>query len=133
LVAAGTAQASAPGSKSSKVVLGSPTLLAHSKGFGTVAPRTIFQGGDPSGLITHIRWQRWGRATAIGWGMTYILKPTGGLYSQQVQVEIRASKIAWDPPDRARAYMRLDAREPSAPGGRLGGWFQWSAPREMCS
>ena len=132
LVPVATAQASTSASPS-KVVLGSTMFLPHSKGFGIAAPSTIFKGGDPSGLITHITWQHWGKTTAIGWGRTYIFKPSGGFYSKQVPVELRASTVSWDAADHAQAYMLLDAKEPSRPGGALGSWFEWSGPGGMCN
>jgi hypothetical protein len=53
---------------------GTPTLgqlagdFAHGQGFGQVKPSEIFNGGDPTGLVTHIAWSSWGgsRATATG-------------------------------------------------------------------
>src|SRR5271157_5255980 len=44
---------------------------AHSSGqsgFGGVRPKTIFLGGDPTGLVQHIRWSAWGGGEAVGHG-----------------------------------------------------------------
>jgi hypothetical protein len=38
------------------------------RGFGQVHPQTIFLGGDPTGLVTHIHWSGWGASQAIGAG-----------------------------------------------------------------
>lgn len=38
------------------------------QGYGTVKPTVIFNGGDPSGLVTGIRWTGWGSAQATGYG-----------------------------------------------------------------
>jgi hypothetical protein len=38
------------------------------KGFGQVRPAEVFNGGDPTGLVTGITWQSWGGATATGTG-----------------------------------------------------------------
>ena len=38
------------------------------KGYGHVKPRTIFNGGDPSGLVKKIHWKSWGAHRAIGTG-----------------------------------------------------------------
>jgi hypothetical protein len=38
------------------------------KGYGQPHPSTIFNGGDPTGLVTNIRWSSWGGQTAIGEG-----------------------------------------------------------------
>jgi len=37
-------------------------------GFGRVRPKTISLGGDPTGLVQHIRWTSWGGTRAIGYG-----------------------------------------------------------------
>jgi hypothetical protein len=41
-------------------------------------PHKLFNGGDPSGLVTHIHWVSWGGKTAIGYGLNPIFKPGGG-------------------------------------------------------
>ena len=40
------------------------------QGYGTVQPTTIFNGGDPTGLVTNVHWLSWGasQATATGTG-----------------------------------------------------------------
>jgi hypothetical protein len=44
-------------------------IFSHgSKGFGTVKPGTVFNGGDPSGLVEHITWTTWGGPRASGSG-----------------------------------------------------------------
>ncbi|HTS95726.1 MAG TPA: hypothetical protein VMI33_03825 [Streptosporangiaceae bacterium] len=42
--------------------------FAQGTGFGQVKPAKIFNGGDPTGLVTHVVWSSWGgaRATATG-------------------------------------------------------------------
>jgi len=45
----------------------------HGQGFGQVRPQEIYNGGDPTGLVTKITWQSWGGATATGTGTaTYV-------------------------------------------------------------
>lgn len=58
------------GAASSAVaVLGRPAgLFVHGTGWGKVRPAEIFNGGDPTGLVTHIRWSSWGGNTAQGTG-----------------------------------------------------------------
>lgn len=50
----------------------SPTLgriwALDQQGYGQRRPSKIFNGGDPSGMVTDIRWQDWGAAKAIGEG-----------------------------------------------------------------
>jgi hypothetical protein len=116
-----------------RIILGTRVVAPDAKGWGTVAPAMIFNGGDPSGRVTHIQWQNWGKSTATGWGLTSIYKPAGGYYAKLVKVELRASDIGRDPGTSSEAYMRLQAREPSYPGGKLGSWFTWVVQTEMCS
>lgn len=42
--------------------------FAHGQGFGQVKPTKIFNGGDPTGLVTNVAWSSWGgtQATATG-------------------------------------------------------------------
>jgi len=40
------------------------------KGFGLVKPSTVFNGGDPTGLVTDVVWKTWGGATAVGSGVS---------------------------------------------------------------
>ena len=51
--------------------LGRPAgLFAHGAGFGQIRPSKIFNGGDPTGLVSHITWTSWGGARASGTGMS---------------------------------------------------------------
>jgi hypothetical protein len=60
---------------------GVPTLgqlagdFAHGQGFGQVKPSRIFNGGDPSGLVTGVVWSSWGGAQATGTGTAEYLGP----------------------------------------------------------
>jgi hypothetical protein len=42
--------------------------FAHGTGFGQVRPPEVFNGGDPTGLVTKISWSSWGGITASGSG-----------------------------------------------------------------
>jgi hypothetical protein len=50
-------------------------VFAHGQGFGQAEPSTIFNGGDPTGLVKHISWQSWGAAKAIGYGKAEYVGP----------------------------------------------------------
>lgn len=123
---------SALASGSSRPVLGDKAFAPMGKGFGTVAPGTIFNGGDPSGLVSNIAWHHWGSPTTTGWGKTSIFKPNGGYYPQLVRAELRASRLGRCTKHGRRAYMHLDVREPSRPGGPLGAWFSWAGQQSVC-
>jgi hypothetical protein len=63
------ASASAP-------VLGQLTgVFAHGQGFGQVKPVKIFNGGDPTGLVTKIVWKSWGGPKATGTGVSEYVGP----------------------------------------------------------
>jgi hypothetical protein len=48
-------------------------VFAHGTGFGQVRPAEVFNGGDPTGLVSKITWSSWGGATATGAGTsTYV-------------------------------------------------------------
>jgi hypothetical protein len=47
----------------------------NSQGFGEVRPATVFNGGDPTGLVMHITWSSWGGNTAIGTGTSDYVGP----------------------------------------------------------
>jgi hypothetical protein len=102
-------------------------------GFGSARPAKIFNGGDPSGLVTHIRWTGWGRSVATGRGLNAIFKPNGGYYAHLVTIVLRASNLGRCTPGGPRAYRRLAVRVPSHPGGRLGPWLLWSGAATICS
>jgi hypothetical protein len=55
-------------------VLGQLTgIFAHGSGFGQARPTEVFNGGDPTGLVSKITWASWGGATATGTGTsTYV-------------------------------------------------------------
>jgi hypothetical protein len=119
-------------SSSGTIVLGSKSYRAPSgSGWGKVKPAKIFNGGDPSGLVWKIRWQHWGQPTAIGWGSTYIPRPTGNYYPA-VQAELRATDIGRCSAGGPLAYRRLSIRVPSRPGGALRPWTAWSLTGNIC-
>jgi hypothetical protein len=46
------------------------------KGWGTTRPRTIYNGGDETGLLTSITWSTWGGTKALGRGVGLYVSPT---------------------------------------------------------
>ena len=70
---------SAPASSRSRAAL--PTLgrlagvFAHGQGFGQVKPSRVFNGGDPTGLVTHVVWRSWGGAQAVATGISDYVGP----------------------------------------------------------
>jgi hypothetical protein len=127
VAAAGSAAASR------RVVLGSASFAApNGSGWGSAHPRTIFNGGDPSGLVTDVRWRGWGGRTAFAIGRSSIFKPKGGYYPRLVTIELHAVALGRCRAGGPLAYRRLYVREPSYPGGPLGRWLSWSGAKSLC-
>ena len=57
----------------------SPTLGvpwgSGQQGYGTVEPTTVFNGGDPTGLVSGVTWQAWGGSKATGTGTSDYVGP----------------------------------------------------------
>lgn len=122
---------SASGARGESVVLGGVIYGAQAgEGWGTERPSVIFNGGDPSGLISNVHWSSWGGAEARGHGLNSIFRPHGGYYRHQVTIFLRAREIG--PCEGNRAYLRLLVREPRRPGGPLGPWRSWSGRGTIC-
>jgi hypothetical protein len=49
--------------------------FSRGSGFGQVEPKEVFNGGDPTGLVTSITWHGWGGAQAIGTGRSDYVGP----------------------------------------------------------
>jgi len=49
--------------------------FVNGKGFGQAKPSEIYNGGDPTGLVTHITWNSWGGPHAIGTGTAEYIGP----------------------------------------------------------
>jgi trypsin len=120
----------AGGPEACPVVLGAKNRLPNGKGWGTVKPKTIYNGGVPNGEVHDIHWQSWGGATAQGHGKTAIYRPEGGYYSEPGRADLRPSDIKVC--HGKRTYSRLYVREPSEPGGPMGPWFLWSGEKDLC-
>jgi hypothetical protein len=115
------------------VVLGSHAYAgAHGAGWGMPHPAEIFNGGDPSGLVSHIQWSSWGGTSAIGAGKNAIFKPNGGYYGHLVTIQLRATDMGRCSKRGLLAYRKLEVREPSRPGGPVGKWFLWSGSKTLC-
>ena len=50
-------------------------IFAQGKGFGEVKPSEVFNGGDPTGLVTHVVWKSWGGREAVGTGESEYVAP----------------------------------------------------------
>jgi hypothetical protein len=122
--------ASAAGAAQSPALGARAFTGTYGEGFGTAEPSKIFNGGDPSGSVTNIRWNGWGNPSAIGYGLNPIFKPGGGYFRKPARIELRATALG---KCGARpAYTRLEIRVPRHPGGKLGKWLLWSGAKSIC-
>jgi hypothetical protein len=101
-------------------------------GWGTIKPKEVFNGGDPSGHVGAITWKHWGSRVATGTGRGVIFMPQGGYYPGTVKVDLRAFDLGHCASHRPLAYERLDVRYPSRPGGKLGKWSRWGGKGSIC-
>ena len=131
VVATALAIVGTPAGAKTTVVLGKKHLLMEGIGWGTAHPRSIFNGGDPSGRAWHLTWRNWGAATAYARGLAPIPRPDGNYYGPGV-IEFRASRIGRCTRKGPRAYTFLQAREAVRPGGRLTHWFAWGGWKSIC-
>jgi hypothetical protein len=116
-----------------RVVLGSKKFAPDGRGFGTVKPRSFFNGGDPSGSVGDIHWHHWGRASARAHGLNPIFKPGGGYYRKPAPIELKAFDIGRCPRSHRRAYRRLTFRVAKRPNGPIHGrWRAWSGSKTIC-
>jgi hypothetical protein len=69
-------------------------VFAHGAGFGQVRPARIFNGGDPTGLVTRITWSSWGGGKAIGKGTTvYVAPGQSNAQGRQQRVTVVAFRL----------------------------------------
>jgi hypothetical protein len=66
--------------------------FSHGTGFGKAEPPRIFNGGDPTGLVSKIRWSGWGGPRATGTGMAEYIGPGASVATGR---EIRATVVAF--------------------------------------
>ncbi len=94
---AGTA--TVPAASPSASPAGVPTLgqlagdFAQGQGFGQVKPARIFNGGDPTGLVTNVVWSSWGAAQATATGTAEYVGPN---QSVAQGTEESATVVAFD-------------------------------------
>jgi hypothetical protein len=61
-------------------------LFAHGGvGFGRVRPKEVYNGGDPTGLVTSISWRDWGQGQAVGAGRSVYVAPNQAVAQGKVE------------------------------------------------
>jgi hypothetical protein len=71
-------------------------------GFGKIRPSVVYNGGDPTGLVTHIAWKSWGGSQAVGTGIGWYVAPNQDVASG---TDERATVVAFDPGTCHGKYM----------------------------
>jgi hypothetical protein len=94
LAGCGSQPSSAPGaSHPARPVLGRLSGgFSHGTGFGSAEPPRIFNGGDPTGLVSKIRWSGWGGPRATGSGLAEYIGPGQSVATGH---QIRATVVAF--------------------------------------
>ena len=73
-------------------VLGWKGAFSFGKGFGSIRPRTVYLGGDPTGEVSSLGWQHWGSRRATGYGRGWC--PGSSVASgHPCQAALRASSL----------------------------------------
>ncbi len=68
--------------------------LRGTKGFGQTRPRTIYYGGDETGLVCRIHWYRWGGRVARGRGVSwYVSRNESTGHGHAAKVNVVASNL----------------------------------------
>jgi len=98
------------GSAAAVAASSTPTLGSHlgapTQGFGQVRPRTVFLGGDPTGLVKNVTWKAWGKPVTVGTGTGYYPPPGKPVAAAvKVPVTLTASKLGTC--TGRKAYKRL--------------------------
>ena len=76
--------------------------FAQGQGFGQVKPAKIFNGGDPTGLVTHVVWSSWGGTQATATGTAEYVGPNQSNYQG---TEESATVVAFDLGSCGGKYM----------------------------
>jgi hypothetical protein len=117
------------------VVLGAKNFIVWGGiGFGTAHPTKLVVGGDPSVLISRIRWRGWGDPKASGIGRYAVprIGSGGSYYRETFRAELRVSGIGRCHPNGPRTYMALAVRVALQPGQRPS-WYQAAGSHGLCS
>jgi hypothetical protein len=89
----------------------------NQQGYGKAAPKTVYNGGSPSGMVRSIRWKNWGGAVATGTGLALYIAPgqpvSQGTWEQATVVAFNLGMCG-----SRRAYNAVDWYLPHR-GGRV--------------
>jgi hypothetical protein len=97
------------------------------KGYGSVRPAALNNGGDPTGIVTNLSWQSWGGTEAVGTGTGYYDAPNEPVAQATPE---QATVVAFDLGTCAGQYM-YQAVEWYFP--ESGGSFDSASYLDVCS
>jgi hypothetical protein len=100
---------------------------ADTQGYGSVRPGTLNNGGDPTGIVTHLSWQSWGGPEAVGTGTGYYDAPNEPVAQATAE---QATVVAFDLGTCGGQYM-YQAVEWYFP--ESGGSFDSASYLDVCS
>lgn len=63
------------------------------KGYGRVEPTTVFNGGEPTGMVDRLRWRGWGSIRAVGIGRGWYPRGSREPGFRRVRVRLVASGL----------------------------------------
>jgi hypothetical protein len=87
-------------------VLGVP-WAQNQQGYGHVRPGTIFNGGDPTGLVQYVTWSSWGGASAVGTGTAEYVGPGQSVAAgTPARAEVVAFRLGFC--DGRKAYRAIE-------------------------
>lgn len=89
-------------------VLGTDWEELNLKGYGQSRPPVIYNGEDPSGLVTHIRWQSWGGQTAIGEGTAWYVGTGARIVADGHEAPVRVVAFHLGTCGTYRAYTAIE-------------------------
>jgi len=100
-----------PSASSTSDAVSAPTLgragwATGTKGFGSVEPKRISNGGDPTGIVFDIAWKSWGKPHADGTAHAYYEAP-GKPVSQSKKLPARIRAFKLDECNGKPAYRRV--------------------------
>ncbi len=76
------------------------------RGFGSIEPKLVYFGGDPTGRFTNLKWTHWGNAKSTGIGRGYF-PPPGKPVASAVRVPVILAASSLGSCRGHLAYRRL--------------------------
>jgi hypothetical protein len=111
LVASTTTQAPGPTPSTSSTTLAPATSAVpvlgkpwapYQRGYGTIRPIVIDNGGDPTGIVSNVTWKSWGGAQAVGFGTGNFDPPDQPVAASRPEP---ATVVAFDPGTCLHTFM----------------------------